>query len=283
MFHGTPGGRLGPLPRDSLLYRLGIRLITYDRPGYGKSTRREGRRVADCVADVETIAAYLDIKRFAVVGRSGGGPHALACAALLPDRVSSVAAIVSLAPHDADGLDWYQDMSASNQLKYKVASTDGREVVEERLTPEAMRIAEHPWKLIDSLYAEMPLADRRVLRDGALRTVIEKSYVEAVQQQAAGWADDVMAFVQPWGFEVSTIDCPTMLWHGMDDVFSPLTHTNWLKQRIRNSVVRREPRAAHFHALDALPDLLLWLTADGPEFASPPTYATSPLMAGSHH
>src|SRR5688572_21098379 len=90
LLHGTPGSRLGPKPRTSVLYRLGVRLICYDRPGYGGSARRGKRTVADAARDVAAIADQLGIERFAVAGRSGGGPHALACAALLPDRVTRV-------------------------------------------------------------------------------------------------------------------------------------------------------------------------------------------------
>ncbi|MEV5498836.1 alpha/beta fold hydrolase [Nonomuraea fuscirosea] len=92
--HGTPGSRVGPLPKHGLLYRLGIRLITYDRPGYGDSDRQVGRQVGDVASDVATIADRLGLDRFAVVGRSGGGPHALACAALLGDRVTRAAVLV---------------------------------------------------------------------------------------------------------------------------------------------------------------------------------------------
>ncbi|GAB3901332.1 hypothetical protein GCM10027612_64540 [Microbispora bryophytorum subsp. camponoti] len=98
LLHGTPGSRIGPLPREGLLYRLGVRLITYDRPGYGGSDRHEGRSVGDVAADVAAIADHLGLDRFAVVGRSGGGPHALACAALIPHRVTRAAVLVGLAP-----------------------------------------------------------------------------------------------------------------------------------------------------------------------------------------
>src|SRR5262249_53418979 len=98
LMHGTPGSRSGPRPRSSLLYRLGIRLISYDRPGYGGSSRVPGRCVADAADDVRAIADALRLDRFAVIGRSGGGPHALACAARLDDRVIATAALVSIAP-----------------------------------------------------------------------------------------------------------------------------------------------------------------------------------------
>jgi pimeloyl-ACP methyl ester carboxylesterase len=107
LLHGTPGSRLGPHPRSAVLHRLGVRLIAFDRPGYGGSDRLEGRRVADVAADVIAIADAHDLEQFSVVGRSGGGPHALACAALLADRIARAAVLVGIAPHGADGLDWF--------------------------------------------------------------------------------------------------------------------------------------------------------------------------------
>jgi pimeloyl-ACP methyl ester carboxylesterase len=103
MMHGTPGSRVAPLPRSMVLHGLGVRLITFDRPGYGYSDRLEFRQVADVVPDVEAIADELGIEQFAVLGRSGGGPHALACAALLPDRVTRAGILVSLAPVERRG------------------------------------------------------------------------------------------------------------------------------------------------------------------------------------
>ena len=136
LLHGTPGGRNGPRPRGIVLYRLGIRLISYDRPGYPGSDRDPERNVASAAENVRTIANYFGIDRFSVVGRSGGAPHALACAALLQDRVISVAALGSLAPYDAydprdaDGLDWEAGMTDSNVRAYRCAKED----------PDALRI-----------------------------------------------------------------------------------------------------------------------------------------------
>jgi pimeloyl-ACP methyl ester carboxylesterase len=123
LLHGTPGGRGGPRPRGIVLYRLGIRLISFDRPGYPGSDRDPGRTVASAAENVRVIADYFGIDRFSVVGRSGGAPHALACAALLPDRVISAAALSSPAPHDADDLIWTAGMAASNVRAYGYART----------------------------------------------------------------------------------------------------------------------------------------------------------------
>ena len=122
LLHGTPGSRLGPHPRGILLHRLGVRLIAFDRPGYGESDRFQGRRVADAATDVLAIADAFDLDKFAVVGRSGGGPHALACAALLPDRLTKAAVLVGLAPREADGLDWFDGMTQFNVLEYTAAA-----------------------------------------------------------------------------------------------------------------------------------------------------------------
>src|SRR5215213_7280311 len=123
--HGTPGGRIGWWEKEPEIYRrFGLRRITYDRPGYGESTRHAGRRVVDAVADVEHLTAALGIDNFLVSGGSGGGPHALACAALLPDRVLKCHASVSVAPFDAEGLDWLEGMTEGN-LKEFGATVEG--------------------------------------------------------------------------------------------------------------------------------------------------------------
>ena len=121
VLHGSPGSRMGPRPRSPLLYRLGIRLISYDRPGYGDSPRLPGRRVDHAAADVAAIADHLGVDRFAVLGRSGGAPHALACAALLPERVTRAAALVGPAPRDAEGLDWYEGMDEAKPASFSAA------------------------------------------------------------------------------------------------------------------------------------------------------------------
>lgn len=125
LLHGTPGSRLGPAPRPSVLYRMGIRLITFDRPGYGGSDRSLGRTVSAAADDVRLIADALGIGRFGVVGRSGGAPHALACAALIPERIARAGSLVGLAPPDAADLDWFDGMTEANVLAYVNAAAGG--------------------------------------------------------------------------------------------------------------------------------------------------------------
>ena len=121
MVHGTPGSRIGWSLDLTLDSRHGIRRLSFDRPGFGESTRRRGRRVVDVVSDVVAIADALGVDRFVIAGGSGGGPHALACAALLPDRVMRCACQVSPAPRDADGLDWEAGRTEGNVMAYRAA------------------------------------------------------------------------------------------------------------------------------------------------------------------
>ena len=111
---GTPNSRHLYPPTAIDAAARGLRLISYDRPGYGGSTPQPGRTVADCVADVRAICAELGIERLAMWGISGGGPHVLACAALLPDLVTAVVSLASPAPLDAEGLDWFAGMGQLN-------------------------------------------------------------------------------------------------------------------------------------------------------------------------
>jgi pimeloyl-ACP methyl ester carboxylesterase len=258
LLHGTPGSRLGPFPRARVLYELGVRLITFDRPGYGRSDRHARRRVADAAADVATIADALGLDRFAVLGRSGGGPHALACAALLPGRVTRAAVLVGLAPLAARGLDWFAGMADSNVGEYTTA-TAGPELLVASLGLAARGIRADPASLVAMISGDMPESDQRIVADAGIRAMLVRNYAEAVRTSADGWYDDILAFVSLWGFEPAEIDVPVLLWHGENDRFSPVSHSLWLGQEIPDSVLMVEPGSAHFGALSVMPDVLAWL------------------------
>jgi pimeloyl-ACP methyl ester carboxylesterase len=263
ILHGTPGSRLGPHPRSSVLHRLGVRLISFDRPGYGGSDRMAGRRVADAAADVLAIADAYGLQRFAVVGRSGGGPHALACAALLPERTTKAAMLVSLAPRGADGLDWFDGMAQSNVMEF-TAAANGYAGIAAHTKVVADAIRADPRSLISRLQAELPDPDRRVVADRGIRSMLIETYAEAMRASDYGWIDDALAFCSPWGFDPAAVTVPVLLWHGANDVFTPVSHTGWLAERIPSAAVVVQAGAAHFGALDVLPDILRWLSASRP-------------------
>jgi pimeloyl-ACP methyl ester carboxylesterase len=269
LLHGTPGTFDGPLPRGIFLYRLGIRLISYTRPGYPGSTRHEGRTVADAAVDVEAIADQLGLDRFSVIGRSGGAPHALACAASrsLWDRVICTAALSSLAPYDAqgDGLDWFAGMADSN-IKAYMNVTNPREDSETNLqsliatfNEHAQQVRNNSQGLLNTLWPELDGSDRKIIGDVALRRIIAQVHAEAVRDSVDGWLDDVMALGSPWGFELSAITSPVLLWHGVDDKLSPASHARWLAEKIPTADLVLDADAAHFGAVEILPDALDWV------------------------
>jgi pimeloyl-ACP methyl ester carboxylesterase len=264
--HGTPGSRDGPKPRDSVLYRMGIRLISYDRPGYGGSSRYAGRTVVDAVDDVLAIADRLGLNQFAVVGRSGGAPHALACAARIADRLSRTAALVSVAPPNAPDLDWFDGMNRQNVRGY---AGDDVERLLERLRVRAERVRADPEHLLQELSSDMTESDMRVVRDVSIRRLLQQSYAEGLRHGPFGWIDDALALRRPWGFDPMEITGKVKLWHGADDTFSPVHHTHWLADRIPNVEVEVRTSTAHFGAVDVLQHILAWLAPSDQVYQAP--------------
>lgn len=260
LLHGTPGSRRGPQPRVSVLHRLGVRLIGYDRPGYGRSDRSPGRLVRDAAGDVRVIADALGLDTFAVVGRSGGGPHALACAALLAERVTRAAVLGSLAPRDADGLDWYAGMTESNVDTYRAAE-QGAHALSERLTSRRHAVRRDPASGLPFRDPRLPESDRQVVADFGIRALFLETVTEAFKHSGDGWGDDMLALSSPWEFPLAAATAPVLLWHGAQDVFSPVSHTVWLADRIRDAMLVVEPERAHFGTVLALPQVLSWLVA----------------------
>ncbi len=260
LLHGTPGSRIGPRPRSAILHRLGVRLICFDRPGYGESDRLPGRRVVDAAADVAAIADYFELPKFAVVGRSGGGPHALACAALLPERTTKAAVLVGIAPRQAEGLDWLGGMTESNVAEY-AAVTRGYQQIATITRAAAEAVRADPASLLTMLQDQLPDPDQRVVADRGIRSQLLAAYADALRTSEHGWIDDDVAFHAPWGFDLAAVAIPVLLWHGASDTLSPVSHVKWLAERIPHASVVVQPGAAHFGALPVLPDILRWVTS----------------------
>jgi pimeloyl-ACP methyl ester carboxylesterase len=229
--HGTPGAGLLYPPDEADARERGIRLISYDRPGYGGSTPHAGRSVADCTADVRAIARALDIDRLAVWGISGGGPHALACAALLPDLVVAVGSLASLAPYGGPGLDYFGGMGEENAADIKLYFEN---------EPAARLKCQADRERLLSLTAEdMKNAFPSLLSavDAAATTAGRAEYIYACNQLGLaagdeGWWDDSVAHMRPWGFDLAAITVPVQLWHGGHDQFVPFQHGEWLASKI---------------------------------------------------
>jgi len=234
--HGTPGAGV-PMPSFvRVAAERGLRWVSYSRPGYGESTRAEGRTVADCVRDVAAIADHLGADRFFTSGGSGGGPHTLACAALLPDRVRGCAAIACPAPWGAEGLDWLAGQGPEN-LEEFAAVLEGPEALETYLEREApgLSAAKEPQELIDAVGAGLlPDVDRAAIT-GEYATALIASMNRSVKNGIWGWFDDDMAFFRDWGFSLDGIDVPVALWQGKQDKMVPFAHGEWMAAHVPNA------------------------------------------------
>ena len=238
--HGTPGGRIswfGPDP--SIDARHHLRRLTLDRPGYGESTRRPGRRVVDFVSDVSSIVDALGIDRFAVTGGSGGGPHALACAALLSDRVLRCLAVVSAAPLGAQALAeqaWLGGMTQGNVDEFRAALAGEaavRALCEAERATMLDRLAQGRSDLLGDSY-ELAEEDRvQMARHAA---VIAAQMGQGLAPGVDGWVDDDLALVAPWGFDVADIRVPVRLSYGRADTLVPAAHGDWLAANIPGAV-----------------------------------------------
>ncbi|MFC0435939.1 alpha/beta fold hydrolase [Kutzneria buriramensis] len=238
--HGTP--QIGAVPTP-LLALQGIRWLSYDRPGYGGSTDSPGRTVGSAAADIAAIADSLGVTRFSVLGHSGGANHALACAALLPDRVTRCVSAAALAPFEPTDLDWWAGMVAPEELR---ASVVGREAL-------AAQLAE-------GLFDEnsFTAADHAAVSGGAWSDLGRNSDL-ATANGLGGMIDDDLAYVVPWGFSVEDIRCPTLLLHGVEDRVIPFSHGGWLAKHIPGATLRPSPSDGHISVLDRILDVVEWL------------------------
>jgi pimeloyl-ACP methyl ester carboxylesterase len=247
--HGTPASGLLYESWLGLAEEQGIRLVGYDRPGYGGSARAPGRSVVDAARDLDAIADGLGLDRYVSWGISGGGPHVLACAALCDERLAAVASLASVAPFDADGLDWFAGMGEANLEEFG-AVLEGEDAIRPFLERERETLlALEPEQLRSAWETLLGAADREVLT-GDLASFVVESGRHGLREDIAGWLDDDFAFAKPWGFDVAAIDRPVLLLQGRDDRFVPAAHGDWLAARIPNVDARITPEDGHLTLIE---------------------------------
>jgi pimeloyl-ACP methyl ester carboxylesterase len=253
--HGTPGSYTPFRAVERGAHARGLRFVTTSRPGYGDSSRRSGRSVVDVADDARAVLEQLGAARCVVAGWSGGGPHALACAARLPG-VAAALVFAGVAPYEADGLDFMAGMGEENVTEFG-ATLQGEAV----LRPYLAGVREH-LKEVDvngvlrSLRTLLPSVDTEVLTDEFGEDMVT-SFHEALRTGVDGWLDDDLAFTKPWGFALEEIAVPVSIWHGSADLMVPFAHGEWLSTRVPGVSAHLREGQGHLSTGIADPDPML--------------------------
>jgi pimeloyl-ACP methyl ester carboxylesterase len=259
--NGTPNSRqlYGPHMQDAA--ERGLRLIGYDRPGYGGSSPQPGRTVADCAGDVRAICAALGIDRLATWGVSGGGPHALACAALLPDLVTAAASLASLAPFDAEGLDYFAGMGQENVDDAHLLFSDEAAARAKAEKDREELLAEPPDDAAGADVFETLLSPTdAAAMAGGLGDYLGSSMRDGLAPGVEGWWEDY-CLIRPWGFSPADITIPVLLLHGRQDKFVPFGHGEWLAAHIPGVETRLFDDDGHLTLLqNRVPEVHAWLS-----------------------
>ena len=242
--HGTPNVGEPPLPLLEASAERGIRWLGFDRPDYGGSSAVEGRRVSNAADIAARVADAAGVETFAVAGHSGGGPHALACAALLGDRVTAVVSISGLAPFDAKGLDWFEGMHAGGAAELRAAMKDpsalqallaASEFDPRMFTPADFAALDGEWSWFNGIAAA------------------------GVSNGLGGMTADDVAYVNPWGFALDGITAPALFVHGTDDRIVPLAHGRWNASATPGGELWERQGHGHISVMSAGVEILDWI------------------------
>jgi pimeloyl-ACP methyl ester carboxylesterase len=242
--HGTPGGSAQFRGIADEVHSRGHRLVTWSRAGYGASSRRPGRSGAAEVTDAMAVLDHLRADACVVAGWSGGGPHALACAAIAPERVKGVLSIAGVGPFGADGLDFLEGMGQENHDEFG-AALEGEGALRtylEASRPMLLHITGD--QIVDQMETLLPPVDRDSLT-GEFGDFLARQFGQAVTVSVDGWLDDDLAFIRPWGFDLAAIAVPTYLWQGSEDLMVPFAHGEWLSAHLPGAVVHLESGEGH--------------------------------------
>ena len=261
--HGTPSSVFLFEPFMEAAEARGLRYVTYSRPGYGNSTRQADRTVADCASDTVQIANRLGLSRFFTIGWSGGGPHALACSAFIPDRVIAAATMAGVAPRVSPDPNWLAGMGEENIEEFNAAIAGPNELQSylERVAPSLAQVTGD--QIIAAFGDVVGGVDKRALT-GELGTFLADNCRAALKNGFWGWFDDDLAFVCNWGFDLARITVPVTVWQGAQDKMVPFSHGQWLAAHIPGVHAFLLPEHGHLSlAVDSFNRILDDLIARG--------------------
>ncbi|WP_419999962.1 alpha/beta fold hydrolase [Streptomyces boninensis] len=260
---GTPGGLVPRKPFADVCDAHGLRYVMAARPGYGKSSPRPGRVMADIADDIAQVLDHLGVDTFLSMGASGGGGNVLGCAALLPDRCRAAAAIVSPAPIDAAGLDYYAGMGPENVEEWKLAE-QGRAAVEPWLVKTVAKWGDiTAADFVDQYRGALPPVDQELCTT-EFGEIFMASLKKAVSTGIEGWLEDDLALVTPWGYDLGAITVPVTVWTGKLDLMVSYEHSVWLARAIPGADLHVIADHGHLSVQQAyLPDIVADLLRKG--------------------
>ena len=241
--HGTPGSAKPPRALERAVHAAGLRYVALSRAGYATSSRKAGRSVADVVDDTAAVLASLGVTECLVAGWSGGGPHALACAARLPQARAALV-IAGVAPSVALDLDFLSGMGQDNIDEFG-AAFDGEAALRRYLDAQRPALlATDAAGIVASIGSVLPDVDRAQLTDEFGADMAE-SFGDALQVSVDGWLDDDLAFVSDWGFSLDEITTPVIAWQGERDLMVPFAHGQWLASHVPGVTAHLLPGEGH--------------------------------------
>ena len=223
--HGLPGSRLTRHPNEAIATRAGVRLFTFDRPGYGRSAPQANRRIVDWAADVERFATAVGLDRFAVAAWSGGAPYALAVAYAMRERVERVVLVAPVAP--LAGTPAARDLSPALRRRVRIARF-APWLVGLTVAREVRAFARDPERALERVFADAPACDRAVLEDEAIRRMYLESRAEAYRQGPRPVLQDALLYLRPWGFDPGAVTAPVRIFHGLLDTTIATSHSEQL-------------------------------------------------------
>lgn len=260
VLHGTPGSRRLFSPQVEHARKNGIRLVSYSRPGYGNSSRNAGRKIADAVPDIEEIADVAGIEKFAVMGHSGGGPHALACGALLPERTKGIVSVAGVGPYGAEGLDFTAGMGEYNVEDFNMLMKDEKKWEENNIRDTEMLLNSEKDEFTNVFGSLMSEPDRKAMSDELIDYLMGQAK-EGCTRSIYGLKDDNLAFMKNWGFGPESISVPVQLWQGTEDKFVPFSHGKWLSQKIPECEAHLEQGEGHLSIFaSGIPEIHKWVS-----------------------